>query len=245
MRLEVLGSSSKGNCYLLKAEDDILILEAGVPIKEIKMALGFDFRNVKGCLLSHEHGDHSKSAIDLHNMGIPIYATKGTREAIGLPHKTSCEMVPEYTTLKIGGFNVIAYNSKHDAAEPCMFLIYHPEMGSLVFATDTYLIPYDFKGIDHYLIEANYSLKILNEKVCNGTLNTKLAQRIMKSHLSLERAIQQVKGSDTLQNVILIHLSDSNSNAEEFKAEVQKATGKQVYIADKGVQINLGRQMNE
>ena len=245
MRLEVLGSSSKGNCYLLKAQDDILILEAGVPIKDIKMALGFDFRNVKGCLITHEHGDHSKSAIDLHNMGIPIYATKGTREAIGLPHKTLCEMRPEETTIKLGGYVITAYNSKHDAAEPCMFLIYHPEMGSLVFATDTYMIPYDFRGLDHYLIEANYSLKILNEKVCNGSLNTKLAQRIMKSHLSLERAIQQVKGSDSLQNVILIHLSDSNSNAEEFKAEVQKATGKPVYIADKGLKIELRRNDNE
>lgn len=178
-------------------------------------------------------------------MGIPIYATKGTREAIGLPHKASCEMVPEETTVKIGGYVITAFHAKHDAAEPCMFLISHPEMGTLAFATDTYLIPYDFRGLDHYLIEANYSLKILNEKVCNGSLNTKLAQRIMKSHLSLERAIQQVKGSDTLQNVILIHLSDSNSNAEEFKAEVQKATGKPVYIADKGLKINLGRQINE
>lgn len=241
MRLEVLGSSSKGNCYLLKAQDDILILEAGVPIKDIKMALGFDFRNIRGCLVTHEHKDHSKSAIDLHNMGIPIYATKGTREAIGLPHKAEREMLLEETTIKIGKYIVTAYKAKHDAAEPCMFLIYHPEMGSLVFATDTYLIPYDFRGLDHYLIEANYSLKILSKKIYSGSLNTKLAQRIIKSHLSLESAIKQVKGSDTLQNVILIHLSDSNSNAEEFKAEVQKATGKPVYIADKGLKIELRR----
>jgi len=178
-------------------------------------------------------------------MGIPIYATKGTREAIGLPHKAEYEMIPEKRVIKIGNYIVTAYKSKHDAAEPCMFLIYHPEMGSLVFATDTYMIPYDFRGLDHYLIEANYSMKIVEDKVAQGTLNAKLAQRIIKSHLSLENAIKQVKGSENLQNVILIHLSDSNSNAEEFKAEVQKATGKPVYIADKGVQINLGRQMNE
>lgn len=245
MILKVLGSSSKGNCYLLMAKDDILILEAGVGIKDIKMALGFDFRNVRGCLVTHEHKDHSRSAADLQSMGIPIYATKGTREAIGLPHKASCAMVPEETTLKIGGYVVIAYKSKHDAAEPCMFLIYHPEMGSLVFATDTYMIPYDFRGLDHYLIEANYSQKIIVAKVAEGTLSTKLAQRIIKSHLSLENALKQVKGSETLQNVILIHLSDSNSNAEEFKLAVQMATGKPVYIADKGLQINLGRQMNE
>ena len=241
MDLEVLGSSSKGNCYLLKGEGETLILEAGVNIKEIKKAMNYDFRSVKGCLITHEHQDHSRSAIDLHNMGIPIYATKGTRDALGLPHKASCELKPEITGLKTGGFVFTAYHAKHDAAEPCMFLIYHKELGSLLFATDTYLIPYDFRGLDHYLIEANYSNKIIEDKVAQGLLNIKLAQRIVKSHLSLENAMKQLKNSDDIKNIVLLHLSDSNSNAEEFKGEVQKLTGKPVYIADNGLKINLGR----
>ena len=151
-------------------------------------------------------------------------------------------MVPEVTTVKIGGYVVTAYKAKHDAAEPCMFLIYHPEMGSMVFATDTYIIPYDFRGLNHYLIEANYSMKIIQDKVAQGLLHMKLAQRIIKSHLSLENALKQVKDSNDLENVILIHLSDSNSNAEEFKAEVQKSTGKPVYIADKGLKLELRRR---
>jgi len=223
------------------AQDDILILEAGVGIKDIKMALGFDFRNVRGCLVTHEHKDHSKSAIDLYNMGIPIYSTKGTREALELPHKASCVMVPEVSTIKLGGYVVTAYRSKHDAAEPCMFLIYHPEMGSLVFATDTYIIPYDFRGLDHYLIEANYSHKILEDKVNKGHLHIKLAQRIIKSHLSLESAIKQLKNSESLKTVVLIHLSDSNSNAKEFKEQIQKSTGKPVFIADKGLKLEFKR----
>lgn len=233
MVLEVLGSSSKGNCYLLKGESETLILEAGVNIKEIKKALNFDFRNVKGCLVTHEHQDHAKSAVELHNMGIPIYATKGTREALGLP--VSAE------EMHLGRFIVTAHASRHDAADPCMFLIYHPEMGSMVFATDTYLIPYDFRGLNHFLIEANYSLKILTEKVEAGHLDVKLARRIIKSHLSLESALKQIKDSKTLETVVLIHLSDSNSNAEEFKREAQRVTGKPVYIADKGLKIELRR----
>ena len=241
MILKVLGSSSKGNCYLLMAKDDILILEAGVGIKDIKMALGFDFRNVRGCLVTHEHKDHSKSAIDLYNMGIPIYSTKGTREALELPEKATCVLVPEVTTIKLGGYVITSYKAKHDAAEPCMFLIFHPEMGSLAFVTDTYIIPYDFRGLDHYLIEANYSMKIIEDKVARGLLNMKLAQRIIKSHLSLENAIKQMKHTDQLKTVVLIHLSDSNSNAEEFKTEVQRETGKPVYIADKGLKVELRR----
>ena len=185
--------------------------------------------------------DHAKSAKELNMMQIPIIATKGTREAIGLARNTEYELVPEETTINIGNFVVTAYKANHDAAEPCMFLIYHPNIGNLLFATDTYLINYDFRGCDHYLIEANYSEKILQERVEEGQLNIRLAQRIMKSHLSLERAIKQVRGSETVKNIILVHLSDSNSNAEEFKQEVQKSTGKPVYIADKGLKVTLSK----
>ena len=55
MILKVLGSSSKGNCYLLKSAKDVLILEAGVTIKDIKIGLDFNFRDVVGCLITHEH----------------------------------------------------------------------------------------------------------------------------------------------------------------------------------------------
>lgn len=241
MVLEVLGSSSKGNCYLLRGERETLILEAGISIKEIKQALKFNISQVVGCIITHEHQDHSKSAIDLHNMGIPVYATKGTREALKLPQDDACTMVPEVTTVKAGGFIITAYDAKHDAAEPCIYLIFHPRMGNMLFATDTYLIPYDFRGLQHYLIEANYSEKILNEKVEKGELHVKLAQRIIKSHLSLERVLNQVRNSEEFQTITLIHLSDSNSNAEEFKKEVQRATGKPVYIADTGLKVNIWR----
>ena len=41
MVLNVIGSSSKGNCYLLEASDGILIIEAGIPAVEIKKAIGY------------------------------------------------------------------------------------------------------------------------------------------------------------------------------------------------------------
>ena len=66
-------------------------------------------------------------------------------------------------------------------------------------------------------------------------------QKKMANHFSLENAMKQLKNSDDIKNIVLLHLSDSNSNAEEFKGEVQKLTGKPVYIADKGLKINLGR----
>lgn len=62
MKLKVLGSSSSGNCYILDAHEEILILDAGVNFKEVQKALEFDFRGVRGVLITHEHMDHLKYA---------------------------------------------------------------------------------------------------------------------------------------------------------------------------------------
>lgn len=55
MKLKVIGSSSKGNAYILETETGILILDAGVPFREIQKALDFDLERIKGCLITHEH----------------------------------------------------------------------------------------------------------------------------------------------------------------------------------------------
>lgn len=55
MVLKVLASSSKGNCYILESSGKKLLLECGINIKDIKRGLNFDFREVVGCLVSHEH----------------------------------------------------------------------------------------------------------------------------------------------------------------------------------------------
>ncbi|MDS2204199.1 MBL fold metallo-hydrolase, partial [Clostridioides difficile] len=39
MKIKVLGSSSKGNCYLLQLKNETLILECGVSYKEILKGL--------------------------------------------------------------------------------------------------------------------------------------------------------------------------------------------------------------
>lgn len=36
MILKCLGSSSRGNCYILEAADETLIVEAGIPMRDIK-----------------------------------------------------------------------------------------------------------------------------------------------------------------------------------------------------------------
>ena len=42
-----------------------------------------------------------------------------------------------------------------------------------------------------------------------------------------------------VKEIVLIHLSGDNSNPKEFKTEIEKTTGKEAYIARKGLEIDL------
>lgn len=244
MELVVLGSSSNGNCYLLKNDQECLIIECGINPKDVKRALGFTLTKVAGCILTHEHGDHAKYANDIMDMGVTIYASAGTLGA--LPKTGSKRTVPvnHSQRINIGRFMVIPFNVEHDCAEPLGFLIYHPDCGTVLFATDTYYLHNTFSGLNHVIIEANYSQEIVQKAIANGYLPDFRAKRLFKSHMSLETCIQTLKANDLskVQTITLIHLSDRNSNADFFQKKVTAATGKPVTIADAGVIIELNKR---
>lgn len=244
MKLKVLGSSSHGNCYLLQSsEGETLIIECGVHFKEIKKALNFNFSKVVGCLVTHEHMDHCKEAFCLLMLGVPVYMSKGTMKALGENFQNIMyakkNALEEMKTYKIGSFAVTTFGVKHDALEPLGFLIEHPECGTVLFATDTYYIPYSFKDftVNHVMIECNFSKEILRR---NNQL-TKLQDRIMQSHFELQDVKEFFMANQftELRDVVLLHLSNANSNAEQFTEEIRILTKRPVYIADKGLEVNF------
>lgn len=55
-RLITVGSGSSGNTYILKGEKECLILDAGIEFRRVKIALGFNIRQISGVVVTHEHG---------------------------------------------------------------------------------------------------------------------------------------------------------------------------------------------
>ena len=242
MELHVLGSSSKGNCYLLRGVAETLILEAGIRFSEVKQALDFDLSQVVGCLVTHEHGDHAKYIDQVIKSGIDVYASEGTFDQFCIANFRSIR-VKAKTKFSIGQFEILPFRAIHDAREPLGFLIKHPECGTLLFATDTHYIPYTFPGLTNIMVECNYSLDIANYNIEHGAPKA-VRDRVLESHMELETFKEFLQANDTtrLNNVILLHLSDGNSNAKQFKSEVEKIIpGKQVWIADQGLKININQ----
>jgi phosphoribosyl 1,2-cyclic phosphodiesterase len=244
MKLKVLGSSSSGNCYILDNGKEALVLEAGVPFAEVKKALDFDISRIVACLVSHEHGDHARYVSDYLKAQIPVYTSQGTIDALGIHHKLLRPVVMENDSLtRAGGFRISAFRTKHDAAAPVGFLIGHAETGVVLFATDTYYLEYTFAVLHNILIECNYSLDILDANTQNGSIPKPQRDRTIQSHMSLDTCIETLRMNDlsAVNNIVLIHLSDSNSNAEAFQAAVREATGKTIHIASKGLDINFNK----
>ncbi len=243
MTLQVIGSSSSGNCYLLTSSTgQTLILECGVVISKIKQALKFNLRNVVGCCVSHVHQDHSKAAKDLTAAGIPVFTSQGTIDAMGFKSHW-LNRVEAHGTYLIGEFEIYAFPIIHDAPEPLCFIVRHSESGSILFLTDTCYCEFTFENINNFLIEANFCETIIHEKLIKGEINGFLRNRIYKSHMSLSTCKSMLLANDLSQvnNVVLIHLSDSNSDSARFKQEVENQTGKNVHIAQPGLIIPFSK----
>lgn len=233
--IKVINSGSSGNCYLLETKNETLILECGITIKKIKEALNFDLTKVVGCLVTHEHKDHCKSVKDVLKCGINVYMSEGTLKGAGLDYNYSHRipyLLEHNSVFKIGEFTVIPFNTQHDVNEPLGFLIYHQELGKILFATDTYYLKNKFTGISHILIECNYDESVLPNL-------PGWRARTLRSHMSLETLKETLKCWDLTEtkDITLIHISGENGNPEKYQKEIEELTGIKTYIGESGLVI--------
>jgi phosphoribosyl 1,2-cyclic phosphodiesterase len=245
MRLQVINSNSAGNAYILENDQEALLIECGVRFDRIKKALGFNLGKVAGCIVTHEHKDHCVAANDVIAAGIFLYASPGTHKAMGTRDNHYASAVLPGTECHIGRFRILPFDIQHDCEQPLGYLINHPETGTILFLTDSYYCKHKFTGLNHIIIEANYSQSILDDRVRSGSSIGSLRDRVIESHMSLDTCRETLLANNLskVQNIVLIHLSDSNSNAKQFKREIESATGKVVYVAEAGLIIeNFNKQ---
>lgn len=243
MELQIIGTGSKGNAYILGNKDEALLIECGVNINDIKKALDFDLSKVVGAICTHEHMDHSKSIWDVMKLGINVYSSQGTLKSRFVDEQSRAKVIQSQQSFTVGNFNILPFDVMHDAKEPLGFLISHPDCGKVLFLTDTYYCKYTFPGLNNIIIEANYSKEVIDRKFGVDSGKEFLRNRILKSHFSLANCKDMLSANDLskVNNIVLIHLSDSNSDEKQFQKEVAELTGKNVTVASNGMKINFGK----
>lgn len=203
---------------------------------EVKKALDFNVMKITGVLVSHIHGDHAKYIGEYEKAGISVW------KPYDMEFYKSCEM-KKYGTFKVRTFpnqdkdRRWLHNNSDGSECPCYgFHITHPEMGSLVYVTDTEYVRWRFKGVDHILCEANYDMQFVNRGEPNY-------EHRLRGHMSLPTALDFISTNDNpnLRTVCLLHLSASSSDAELFlkKAKETVKYGADCHIAQKGLNISL------
>lgn len=232
--VDVLASSSSGNAVLVTDGDRRLLFDAGLPFPALQAALDYRVTSLDGVLITHEHQDHAKAIPGLLKHGVSVYATGGTIDALKLPRHHRLYVIAPLLPFVVRGWNVVAFPTKHDAAEPVGFIA----AGSRVkaaYLTDTAFSEYRFHGVTHVMIEANYSQEILDRRLASGDLPEAQWQRVVLNHLSVERAIDLLLASDLRRcvEITLLHMSDGNSHAEDFRSQVERATGVPTRVARK------------
>lgn len=236
MELLVLGSSSSGNGYIIQSDDEAIILDAGIHPSKAKQALSFNTEKVKGCFVTHAHGDHAKY-VGLYEKTFPVYANRHVIETKKLRQTTEAKAGKG---IRVGSFKILPFKAFHDI--PCLgYYIHHPDMGFLLFLTDSFMTENRFKEVNHMLVECNYSDTALQAAIDRGDTHIAMRRRLMTTHMELDTVAKFISSHDlsNTYNIILIHLSRFNSDRKEFTEKLTKTTGKTIMIAEAGMKMDL------
>lgn len=242
MKLYIVNSNSHGNGYLLEATDgEQLLIEAGRPLKEFSKYGNLKRSRARGMLISHEHGqltkgDHCKYAKDFIKAGIDVYSCNSVADKI-----PGVNRVKEGETYNIGKFRVTPFEVKHDC-EDYGYIIYHPEYGSIFFASDCYNLRNAIRGCKCYLMECNYEDGLLDKAVAEGKTARSQADRVRLSHMSLAHSIEYLNecyAANSANQIILIHGSARHLNPIIAVNKFQQVIGVPTYYAKSGEIINL------
>ena len=216
MILRTIATGSTGNCHaLISNSGEILLLDLGVSINEIKKGIDFKISDVCGAVVTHCHKDHSKSVTNFERMGIPVFTPYISREPMEIGKEFAIKAF-DLTTAD-GRFT----HTNSDGSEcPCYgFLITHKEMGRLLYITDCEVIKWRFKEIDHILLGVNYDKEMVDRS------NPAKNNHVFRGHLEIGTACDFVKAnySERLQNVIMCHLSEGSSDTDSFIGRMKQA----------------------
>ena len=239
MILRVAASGSKGNCYTLEADNGhYIILDCGVPYKEIQKACGYKVGLIDFALCTHEHLDHAVSIPHLDKHGIDTFGPPGLQEKYPRALKLKAG-----TEARLCGWRVVPFFVPHtnNDGTPCENYAYliTQDQEMLLYMTDWMYCPFDLKKqyINHFLIGVNYS------EIDEDLEEANKKKHVYKGHASLDTAKELIEHnmSEATKSVIACHLSSSNADAKRIENELKGIVDNKVLvgIAEKGKVFDL------
>lgn len=223
-KFQILGTSSGGNCAVLRSREACILIDAGFSGKKIKeglKTLGMTLEDVDAVFFTHEHSDHSA--------GVPgIFATAGTLKYFA-NRLTANEIDARYkrklpwlyfetgTTFEFLDLRITNFAIMHDSQDAVGY-VFECAGEKIAWATDlgkmTNIVRRKLEDADALVLESNYDLAMLQ----NSERPEELKKRIRGSHGHLSNedcgAFLKEYENARLQKLFFAHLSKECNTPE-------------------------------
>ncbi|WP_374338477.1 MBL fold metallo-hydrolase [Leeia sp.] len=236
MRFAALASGSEGNALLVQHGSTLLMMDCGLPLREVKRGLhrlGLEPAQLSAILVTHEHGDHIGGVPALASaFNLPVFASHGTLSSAQAPFTRLPRLMPfdshDPTPLVIGDLEICPIRVPHDTREPVQYRFDNgqhrlgvlTDLGSL-----TPHVVHCLTGVDALVLECNYEPDLL----ARGRYPARLQQRIRGplGHLANQQAAELLTQLDCsrLQHLLAAHLSNENNRPELAQQALATALG--------------------
>ncbi|MDR0741056.1 MAG: MBL fold metallo-hydrolase [Puniceicoccales bacterium] len=225
-----LGSSSQGNCLLVKSTTGNFLIDVGLTGRQIVKCLpafGITIQDIGAIFVTHEHLDHSQGFRGLAKYThFQCFANQATAAAIDNKFGKSFSWNHFITgeIVHYQGFEIETFSIPHDAIEPVGYIFRSCDGGkSLCWMTDLGYVPQNIreriKKSDILVLEANYdNIMLENDEKRPPAIKNRIRGRY--GHLSNESAFDLVANAADAewQKIFLAHLSRDCNDSRLLEA---------------------------
>ncbi len=211
----LLGSGSKGNCFLLSDEHTNILIDCGGTKRRIFAGLeraGIKLEDLDAVLITHEHTDHIGQLRTMQSR--PLYS------ACELPGVSRTKLIPGQP-IQIEHLTIEPIALSHDVPDTVGFVIQNFQE-KLVYITDTgYIRDAELpkmKGADYIILESNHDTEMLMQTSRPMFLKMRIAGD--SGHLCNEdcaSVLDKIVTANT-KMVVLAHISQQANTREQALA---------------------------
>jgi phosphoribosyl 1,2-cyclic phosphodiesterase len=227
VRLSILGSGSAGNALYVEAGETRVLVDAGLPVRELCRRL----ECVPGAPSPEEHSDHAGHAASLIKRGLRAFGTEGTLRALELPIEQTTAF-DRGRPFAVGELEVTPVGLPHDAADPVGFRLFADGASVGVVVDCGHPAPdvaATFAGCDVLVLEANHDPAMLRYGSYPPSLKRRIGGRL--GHLANDEAAELLRlmlatGRPLPRCVVLAHLSNMNNRPALARAAVMRVIGR-------------------
>lgn len=218
MEFICLGSGSAANCYIIKQDENCVLVECGYRLDETIKRIhkhNLTLANIQAVITTHEHSDHSRCVDDFRKLGFKVFTP------FAKLHEFKASQLTEWLMC-------YTFQVKHDV-NACGFVFVNTiTHETILFVNDTAEFEFeeDIKKLpfDYIFIECNHTKRKLKELMENEIEPLAKLERQWNNHLSLLGTKNMLNQLNLRQAkaIYLMHLSLSGSEPEVMQEQVEK-----------------------